>query len=52
MDHSKFEYLTKGVTRKVIIEKLIDDFEIFDRFLITQRNLQPTSYNQYVELEV
>ena len=52
MDHSKFEDLTKGMTRKVIIEKLTNDFEIFDLLLITQSNLPPISYTIYVELEV
>ena len=52
MDHSKFEELTKGLTWKVIIETLTDDFEIFEWFLITQRSIPPISYTQYVELEV
>ena len=52
MDHYKFEDLTKRLTVKVIIEKLTDDFEIFDQFLITQSNLPPISYTSYVELEV
>ena len=52
MDHSKFEELTKGLTGKVIIETLTDDFEVFERFLVTQRSLPPISYTQYVELEV
>ena len=30
MDHSKLEDLTKGLTRKVIIRRLTNDFEIFD----------------------
>ena len=51
MDHSKFEELTKGLTRKVIIETLTNEFEIFEWFLITQRSLPPISYTQYVELE-
>ena len=52
MDHSKFKDLTKRLTRKVIIETLTDDFDIFERFLITQRSLPPIYYTQYVELEV
>ena len=51
MDHSKFEDLTKGLTRKAIIEKLTDDFEIFDQFLITEINFPPISYTSYVKLE-
>ena len=47
MDHYKFEDLTKRSTVKVIIEKLIDDLEIFDQFLITQSNLPPISYTSY-----
>ena len=37
MDHSKFEDLVKGLTGKVIVEKLIEDFEILDRFLIIKK---------------
>ena len=37
---------------KVIIKKLTNDFNIFDGFLITQINLPPISYTQYMELEV
>ena len=32
MDHSKFEYLVKGLIGKGIVEKLTKDFEILDRF--------------------
>ena len=28
MDHSKFDYLVKGLTGKVIVDKLTEDFEI------------------------
>ena len=52
MDHSKLEDLTKGLTRKVIIRRLTNDFEIFDQFLITQISFPPMSYTSYVELEV
>ena len=40
MDHSKFEYLVKGLTGKVIVEKLTEDFEILDRFLIIKKDYQ------------
>ena len=52
MDHSKFEYLVKGLTRKVIVEKLTEDFEILDRFLIIKKGLPAVSYECYVDLEV
>ena len=52
MDHSKFEELTKELTRKVIIKTLNNEFEIFEWFLITQRSLPPISYTQYMDLEV
>ena len=52
MDHSKFEKLKKGLTQKVILETLTCDFEVFERFLITQRSLPPISCTQYVELDV
>ena len=37
MDHSKFEDLVKGLTGKVIVEKLTEDLEILDRFLIIKK---------------
>ena len=52
MDHSKFEYLVKGLTGKVIVEKLTEDFEILDRFLIIKKGLLVVSYESYVDLEV
>ena len=52
MDHSKFEYLVKGLTGKVIVEKLTEDFEILDRFLIIKKGLPDMSYESYVDLEV
>ena len=52
MDHTKSKELIKGLIGKVIIETLNDDFEIIERFLITQRSLPPISYTQYVELDV
>ena len=52
MDHSKFEDLVKGLTGKVIVEKLTEDFEILDRFLIIKKGLRVVSYESYVDLEV
>ena len=52
MDHSKFEDLVKGLTWKVIVEKLAEDFEILDRFLIIKKALPAVSYESYVDLEV
>ena len=52
MDHSKFEYLVKGLIGKVIVEKLIEDFEILDRFLIIKKGLPAVSCEYYVDLEV
>ena len=52
MDHSKFEDLVKGLTRKVIVEKLIEEFEILDKFLIIKKGLPVMSYEAYVNLEV
>ena len=52
MDHSKFEHLVKGLTRKVIVEKLTEDFEILDKFLIIKKGLPVVSYEAYVDLEV
>ena len=52
MDHSKFEDLVKGLTGKIIVEKLTEDFEILDRFLIVKKGLFAVSYKPYVDLEV
>ena len=52
MDHSKFEYLVKGLTGKLIVEKLTEDFEILDNFLIIKKGLPAVSYEAYVDLEV
>ena len=52
MDHSKFEDLVKGWTGKVIVEKLTEDFEILDRFLVIKKGLAAVSYESYVDLEV
>ena len=45
MDHSKFEHLIKGLTRKVIVEKLTGDFEILYRFLIIKKDYLPCLMN-------
>ena len=52
MDYSKFEYLVKGLTRKIIVEKLIEDFEVLQKILIIRRGLPTVSYEAYVDLEV
>ena len=51
-DHSKYEDLVKGLTGKVIVEKLTEDFEILDRFLIIKKGFPTMSYEAYVDLEV
>ena len=52
MDYSKFEYLVKGLTGKIIVEKLTEDFEVLQKFLIIRRGLPTVSYEAYVDLEV
>ena len=52
MDHSKFEDLVKVLIGKAIVEKLTEDFEILDRFLIIKKGLPAMSYESYVDLEV
>ena len=52
MDHSKFEYLVKGLIGKIIIEKLIEDFEILQKFFIVRGGFSTVSYEAYVDLEV
>ena len=52
MDHSKFDNLEKGMTRKAIVDKLKEDFEILQKFLIIRRGLPKISYESYMEMEV
>ena len=52
MDHSKFEDLVKGLTGKIIVEKLIEDFKVLQKFLIIRRGFPTLSYEAYVDLEV
>ena len=52
IDHSKFDDLEKGLTGKAIVDKLIEDFEILQKFLIIRRGLPKVSYEAYMELEV
>ena len=52
MDHSKFDDLVKWLTRKVIVEKLTEDFELLDQFLVTKKGWPVVSYESYVDLEV
>ena len=52
MDHSKFDYLVKGLTGKIIVDKLTEDFKILQKFLIIRGGLPTMSYEAYMELEV
>ena len=52
MDHSKFDDLEKGLTGKVIVDKLTEYFEILQKFLIIRGGLPKVSYEAYMELEV
>ena len=49
MDHSKFEDLVKGLTGKIIVEKLTEDFEILEKFLIIKKGFPAVSYEAYVD---
>ena len=51
MDHSKFEDLVKGLTGKIIVEKLTEDFEILKKFMIVRGGFPIVSYEAYVDLE-
>ena len=52
MDHSKFDDLEKCLTGKAIVDKLTEDFEIFQKFLMVKKGLPKVSYEAYMELEV
>ena len=44
MDHSKFDDLVKGLMGKVIVDKLTEDFEILQKFLIVRGGFPTMSY--------
>ena len=52
MDHSKFDDLVKGLSGKVIVDKLTEDFEILQKFLIVRGGFPNVSYEAYMDLEV
>ena len=52
MDHSKFDDFVKGLTGKVIVDKLTKDFEILQKFLIVRGGMPTMSYETYMDLEV
>ena len=52
MDQSKFNDLEKSLTGKTIVDKLTEDFEILQKFMIFIKGLPKVSYEAYMELEV
>ena len=52
MDHSKFDDLVKGIMEKVIVDKLTEDFEILQKFVIVRGGLPTISYEAYMDLDV
>ena len=52
MDHSKFNDLVKGLTGKFIVDKLTEDFEILQKFMIVRGGMPTMSYETYMDLEV
>ena len=52
MDHSMFDDLVKGLTGKVIVDKLTKDFEILQKVLIAGGGMPTMSYETYMDLEV
>ena len=52
MDHSKLDDLVKGLVGKFIVDKLAEDFEILQKFLIVRGGLPTMSYETYMDLEV
>ena len=52
MDHSKFDDLEKGLTGKTIVDKLTENYEILQKFLLVRKGLPKVSYETYMELEV
>ena len=52
MEHFKFEDLVKGLIGNTILEKMTEDFEILDKFLIVKKVFPTVSYEAYVDLEM
>ena len=52
MDHRKFEDMTQSLTWKVIIDKLIVDFEILNQFKMISFKMYPIYFLDRVELRV
>ena len=52
MDHSNFDDLVKGLTGKITVDKLTEDFEILQKFLIVIGGFPTVSYEAYVDLQV
>ena len=52
MDHRKFEDMTQSLTWKVIINKIVVDFEILNQFKMISLKLSPIYFVDRVELRV
>ena len=52
MDHSKFEDMTHSLTGKVIIDKIVVDFEILDSFKMISTKMSALYYVDHVEIRV
>ena len=52
MDHSNFDDLVKGLTGKIIVDKLTEDFKILQKILIVRGRLPIVSYEAYMDMEV
>ena len=48
MDDSKFDDLVKGLTGKIIMDKLTEDFEILQKILIMRGGFHAVSYEAFV----
>ena len=52
LDHRKVEDMQQSLSRKTIVEKLSEDFEIINAFRATCAQFPPISYTDHVELRV
>ena len=51
MDHSKFKDIENELDGRLVVNKLIDDFEILSQFRIIKEQIPPISYASCIDLE-
>ena len=52
MDHTNFADMQQSLSGKIIVDKMVDEFEMFFAFKEASSHLQNYSYRDHVELQV